>query len=936
MDQALIIKKGGIWDLYAIELRRTTSEGDASWKGGVISDTDDADLKRIIYCCQWTTPQFLYTKGGNSYPSLRAFIDKASKPTRDYLSQQIGMRILEAIRLATKVGIPIWMDVRPGDALDQEKILNPLLAPLPLHPHFNKTDSGILYRLTVADDKTPSESHAVILSNRPAIVVVDNTIYTMDEGLNGMLLKPFLDKETVSIPLAMQDKYFRTFILRMAIHNDVEAEGFDIADLHPQGQTTVILEQTIGGSYGLFLQFSYDGTTFTANDKREKRVRMHDDGTTISFHRIYRNRDWENQVQVYLVGTLHMPLEGTLRQLVTWLSENSEQLSNQGITVKQHVSQQLFIGTSEVKDDIKIDAQWLHVKTKVLFSDGTALPLSAFRKNITEGKNEYKLPNGEIFIIPQSWFTRYSGLMLFGRVENDGSMLLSKSQEEIISTNNHSTDKPTDNKETKVALPKSLQATLRPYQLSGYEWLVAHYQEKAGCILGDDMGLGKTVQTIALIAKYIEEAKPSADKPAKHTVQLSLFDPAPAATASKDPVLVVAPASVVHNWRNEFRRFAPSLSVLRYTGSQQERQQKTAYIQSHNVVITTYQTLRNDIDVLKDYHFAIAVYDEAQAFKNRESLLYSAIASIRADFPLALSGTPMENNLAELWAVMSILNPQLLGDYSDFDHNFIHPITDNLESRNTAILQRLLAPYFLRRVKENVLKDLPERQDEVIMCPATSEQQQMHEEMATAMKQHIMAQKDHIDNIYVLAAITRLRQIACTPLLTENNREILLDKRSADALCQTSGKLTELFRRLEELRGTGHKALLFSDYTGFLDTIAAIMEKRGWRYAMLTGQTRDREATIATFQNNDDCQFFLVSLKAGGVGLNLTSADYVFLLDPWWNTAAEEQAVSRAHRIGQHRSVFVYRMITEGTLEEKIMNVKNRKQSLIDAVLKSI
>lgn len=942
MDQTLIIKKGGIWDLYAIELRRITTEGDVSWKGGVVSDSDDADLKRLLYCCQWTTPQFLYTKGGSSYPSLRAFIDKAGKPIRDYLSQQVGMRILEAIRLAAKAGIPIWMDVRPGDALEQANRLTPSLTPLPLHPHFNKTDSGILYRLTVADDKVPSASHAVILSNRPAIVIVDKTIYTMDEGLNGMLLKPFLDKETVSIPLAMQDKYFRTFILRMTIHNDVEAEGFDITDLHPEGQATIILEQTISGSYGLFLQYSYDGTTFTANEKREKRVRMHDDGTTVSFHRIYRNRDWESQITVYLIGTLHMPQEGTLRQLVAWLGDNEARLSGHGITVKQHVSQQLYIGTTEVKEDVKTEGPWLHVRTTVLFSDGTTLPLSAFRKHINEGRNEYNLPNGQTFIIPKSWFTRYGGLMLFGRVEKDGSMMLSKSQKDIINTDNKSTDinstdnQPTDNRSGEIPLPQSLQATLRPYQLSGYEWLMAHYQEKAGCILGDDMGLGKTVQTIALIAKYIEEAKPATKKSVKHAVQLSLFDPAPAVSTSKNPVLVVAPASVVHNWRNEFRRFAPSLTVLRYTGPQQERQQKTAYIQSHDVVITTYQTLRNDIDVLKDYHFAIAVYDEAQAFKNRESLLYSAIAGIRADFPLALSGTPMENNLAELWAVMSILNPQLLGDYSDFDHNFIHPITDNLESRNTAILQRLLAPYFLRRIKENVLKDLPERQDEVIVCPATSEQQQMHEEMATAMKQHIQAQKDHIDNIYVLAAITRLRQIACTPLLTVNNREILLDKRSADALCQTSGKLTELFRRLEELRGTGHKALLFSDYTGFLDIIAAIMEKRGWKHAMLTGQTRDREATIATFQNNADCQFFLVSLKAGGVGLNLTSADYVFLLDPWWNTAAEEQAVSRAHRIGQHRSVFVYRMITEGTLEEKIMNVKNRKQSLIDAVLKSI
>ena len=934
MDIALIIKKGGIWDLYAIELRRVTVEGDACWKGGVVSDSEDADLKRILYCCQWTTPQFLYEKGGRSYSSLRAFIDKAGKPVREYLSQQVGLRMIEAFRLAERTGLPIWMDIRHGDFFEAEKRLRASLAPLPLHPHFTKTANGTLYRLTVADDKTPAKSQVVILGNRPAVVVVDNTIYTMDEGLNGAILKPFLDKETVSIPLAVQDKYFRTFILRMAVHNDVEAVGFDIMDLHPQGKPTIILEQIISGAYVLSLQFTYDDTTFTATDPRQRRVRLHDDGTSISFRRVYRDAEWEHRLTATLVGSLGMPKEGPLRQLVAWLSDHQAQLTELGIAVKQLVSQPLFIGTTEIKEKVTVEGAWLRVSTQVAFSDGTSLPLSAFRQAISEGKTEYKLPNGETFLIPQTWFTRYGGLMLFGRAEKDGSMVLSKSQEGVIGT--EATDKADSTALPDIALPHSLQATLRPYQLTGYEWLMAHYQSKAGCILGDDMGLGKTVQTIALIAKYIEEAKPVSGKAGQRAVQLSLFDPAPTVTASKNPVLVVAPASVAHNWRNEFRRFTPTLSVLSYTGTLQERQQKVAYIQNHDVVITTYPTLRNDIEVLRKYHFAIAVFDEAQAFKNRESLLYSAITSITADFPLALSGTPMENNLSELWTVMSILNPQLLGDYADFDNNFIHPITDNLESRNTVVLQKLLAPYFLRRLKENVLKDLPTRQDEVIVCPATPEQQQLHEEMETAMRQHIQAQKDHIDNIYVLAAITRLRQIACTPLLTQSNRMTLQDKCSAEDLCQTSGKLTELFRRLEELRGTGHKALLFSDYTGFLDIIAAIMEKQGWKYGMLTGQTRDREAAIATFQNNKDCQFFLVSLKAGGVGLNLTTADYVFLLDPWWNTAAEEQAISRAHRIGQQRSVFVYRMITEGTLEEKIMNVKDRKQSLIDAVLKSI
>ena len=376
--------------------------------------------------------------------------------------------------------------------------------------------------------------------------------------------------------------------------------------------------------------------------------------------------------------------------------------------------------------------------------------------------------------------------------------------------------------------------------------------------------------------------------------------------------LVVAPASVVHNWRNELGRFAPSLSVMTYTGDTAKRKDKRTALMRWDVVLTTYRTLLNDIDLLSQNEFGIVVFDESQAFKTATSQIHQAVTRLQALHRMALSGTPVENNLQELWSLMNVLNPNLLGDARSFQDAFVNPIAVQMEDSRKDLLRRLIAPCFLKRTKEEVLSDLPERQDEVVVCAMTDEQTSRYtEELSKARNEWLdPTASSHGRQIHILAALQRLRQIA--------NGE---------------GKMGVVFDYLENLRQTQHKVLIFSEYVTLLEQVGGEMTSRGWNYALLTGQTQNREQVIARFQQSSDCQFFLISLKAGGVGLNLTAADYVFLLDPWWNRAAEEQAIARAHRIGQQRSVFVYRFVSAGTLEEQILTLQDRKQSLIDSVM---
>jgi len=994
---ALLISPLGFWNLYTLRLRHVHAEGEEFAGGDFIDkvdDIDDKEIRQLVELCLWTQSDNLFSKAGRNFNTKKAFFEKADKTTQRYVISQVDLHITEAVATASRLGVHIFFAPKPGEWLRQQDELHLNAEPLKLHAAFTKTDDGIDYRLTLGDDIIPSAHHTQILCNNPSLFVIDHSLRQLGEGLGGKLLTPFLKKEIYHIPASIQAKYFRQFILKIVKKIDISSDGFDVDNLHPQGKAVLMLQATTNGLYTLDTQFVYDTATFSSGDRREKSVTLHDDGKSVTFVCIWRNREWESSVTELLDNELHRPQTASLQEMTAWLTTHDAVLTQHDIETQQRTIHHYVIGEVERIHNDRWTGDWFQMHVTLIFPDGTQMVLTDFRDAIINGDREVRLPSGNWFVIPDEWYAQYSAAMLFGLMKSRGTLTFHRSQQTVLPTEDllPPTQKAPAacDKEEKTLPPQGLKATLRPYQFLGYRWMLSHQHGGTGCLLGDDMGLGKTVQTIAVILHYFESSAsaPTDDrsredttdnglikdagnsedqadysiirsdqvirsdrvirsnhiirsKPTSPPVQTSLFSEEemsgraakamPSASSSQPDlrqqsghraVLVAAPSSVVFNWHDEFRRFAPSLRVVEYTGNARERAAKQSQLANADVVLTSYPMLRNDIGVLSRLSFAIAVYDEAHAFRNNTSLLYQAVLKIHADFPIALTGTPMVNALDELWTLMSVLNPALLGDYETFQNNFIHPINVNLQDEHTAILRKLVAPYFLRRLRGDVLDSLPERQDEQVWCDMTEAQAALYEEEQSKMRNLLMDAEQANNRIVVLAAITRLRRLACSPKLEHKEGD--------------SGKVLEVFDRLEELRGTDHKVLLFSEFTSFLDVIAEEMKQRGWSYDMLTGQSRDREAIVKHFQQTPSCQFFLVSLKAGGEGLNLTEADYVFLLDPWWNHAAEEQAIARAHRSGQRRSVMVYRFITRGSLEEQIQKVQDKKDDLVKAIIQNV
>ena len=450
-------------------------------------------------------------------------------------------------------------------------------------------------------------------------------------------------------------------------------------------------------------------------------------------------------------------------------------------------------------------------------------------------------------------------------------------------------------------LPRGLQAELRPYQREGFAWLAMLFDQGLGGVLADDMGLGKTVQTLALIAHAREQS------------------------ASAPPFLVVAPASVLPVWRREAERFAPGLRVRVLEGTSASRHGAAEEdLEGVDLVVTSYAVLRLDEELFASRRFQGFVLDEAQFVKNRRSRTHLAAKRVRAGMRLAITGTPMENSLDDLWAILDLVAPGLLGTASGFRKRFTLPIATGEAPQRMEQLRRRIRPFLLRRTKELVAKELPEKHEEVLTVTLSPEHRAVYDSVLQRERKKVLGLIDtDLDRsrFIVFRSLTLLRMLALDPSLVD-----------ADEYADVpSSKLEALFDRLEEVIGDGHRVLLFSQFTTYLDRVAGELSARGIDFAHLDGSTRDRDAAVSGFRDGD-APVFLISLKAGGFGLTLTEADYVFLLDPWWNPAAENQAVDRAHRIGQDRQVMVYRMIAEDTIEEKVLALQRRKAELFDSL----
>jgi len=448
--------------------------------------------------------------------------------------------------------------------------------------------------------------------------------------------------------------------------------------------------------------------------------------------------------------------------------------------------------------------------------------------------------------------------------------------------------------------PRTLKATLRPYQESGLSWLKFIHEIGSGGVLADDMGLGKTVQTIALLLAVKQEEK-------------------------KVRALIVAPTSVVTNWERELARFSPSLSVALWHGA--DRKDQIDVVKDSEVIITSYALLRRDEEFLATLDLTYAILDEAQHIKNPQSATAAAAKRLRSKKRLALTGTPIENRLSEIWSIFDFVSPGLLGPLDRFEQRFAKPI----EAGDHKVAQRLRAtihPFILRRTKSEVAKDLPEKLETDQICDLVGEQKHVYQQVLREVRAQVLGEveKNGIgkSQIQILAGLTRLRQAACDPRLLGLPKDFTDDD---------SGKLVALRELLANAIEGGHKVLVFSQFVQMLKLVEKAVKQDGITYEYLDGSTKNRAERVEHFQTDPGVGIFLISLKAGGTGLNLTAADTVIHFDPWWNPAVEQQATDRAHRIGQNKVVSVYRLVAAGTIEEKILLLKDKKRELVSSVL---
>jgi superfamily II DNA or RNA helicase len=608
--------------------------------------------------------------------------------------------------------------------------------------------------------------------------------------------------------------------------------------------------------------------------------------------------DWEG-------GGTRMDLaESSLSPLVRVLMTDGWRIEAEGRVYRSPTASTL---------DVRSGIDWFELHGRIDFGGVTA-ELPALLAAVRRRERFVRLSDGSMGLLPEEWLANTNRLAAIGSVETD-HLRFAKAQaplldawlatqpavscDEAFATARRALAE--FERVQPVEPPRSFRGVLRPYQRDALAWFGFLRQFGFGGCLADEMGLGKTVMVLAALDARRLERERAGQKP--------------------HPSLIVVPRSVVFNWRLEASRFAPKLRVLDYTGS--GRRDLRDRIDAFDIVLTTYGTLRLDIGDLKAIAFDYAILDEAQAIKNADTASAKAARLLQANHRLALSGTPVENHLGELWSLFEFLNPGALGSASLAGAAGSRGGDDGMLD----IVARAVRPFILRRTKEQVASDLPARTEQTIYCDLEPPQRSLYNELRDHYRAALLGrvERDGLgrSKLQILEALLRLRQAACHPGLIDRDR--------AGA---ASAKLDVLVPRLQELVEDGRKVLIFSQFTTLLGLLRPRLDDVGLRYEYLDGRTRDRQARVQRFQETD-CPLFLISLKAGGLGLNLTAAEYVFLLDPWWNPAVEAQAIDRAHRIGQRRPVFAFRLIARDTVEEKVLELQASKRKLADAIVRA-
>jgi hypothetical protein len=817
-------------------------------------------------------------------------------------------------------GNPIWREIQ----------IMPEKASVLFHFRRNEDNTHYFPTIKYGGEKLIWQyKNAYLICHEPAWLVVDYQLYNFRKGVDGKKLRPFLNKKFIVIPKKVEEQYYSKFVTQLVSAFDVYAVGFDInverseprpilfiSDLANTSKTDLFgntIEEEEEEKIVFDLHFQYGPYSFRSEDRRENNVELEKLEDNYIFHKVIRHPEKEKTYGDFLKD-LGLPVNASRHAIpkteaFDWINNFREEVQEVGISIQQDQilrGKKYFIGKAQIAVEVKENIDWFDVHAIIKFGP-YEISFQKLRKLLLQGKSEFELPNGELAVIPNAWFVNYSEIFAFleeQEVDKGESLVLKKhhialahemQQGNLLQlTLSRKLEKLRDFSQIEdYDLPVSFKGELRPYQKAGYNWLRFLNEYRFGGCLADDMGLGKTVQALALLA-HEKEANPEATS------------------------LLVMPTSLVYNWELEARKFTPKLKILTYTGTQ--RLKYTSRFAKYDLVLTSYGITRMDVDILKSFYFNYVILDESQAIKNPGSIISKAVNELNCRQRLILTGTPVENGTMDLWSQMNFINRGLLGTQGMFKKQFLQPIEKKNDMDKAAKLHAMIKPFILRRLKTQVATDLPEKVINIKYSTMTSDQEKAYEEVKSYYREKIVTEMTvpgmRNQQFTLLRGLTQLRQIANHPRLTDKT------------YTGDSGKLEDVIHMLEATASEGHKVLVFSQFVRHLAIVREYLDEQEIKYAYLDGATKDRQAQVKSFQENETVKIFLISLKAGGVGLNLTKAEYVFLLDPWWNPAVEAQAIDRAHRIGQENKVMIYKFISHNTVEEKIMALQERKMAL--------
>ncbi len=892
------------------------------------------------------------------------YADKASRSTKKINTEEVFLKLYDKVKgnKAIQEAIDTRVDEGKEKALTLIKAHEKMICvphkstaiwhnklqfvenPIDAKFYFNRHEQGTKYYCTLYHEGNPLKlkytedflKQPNLICKKPAWLWIEDKIYHFKNDMDGNKIKPFLKKESIDIERKMEETYFTKFAVPLMRQFDaVEVSGIGlqiIAEEHSpktylllndfQDKTSQLFEASKETTQAILeVKFKYGDTLFAPEDTHTQfpidvKLIIKDAGKAFEFKKIKRNLAEESAYLQYLKD-LELPLKNAKYihskiQILSWLNEKDEALKNRTITIESRLkdNKTYFLGKPEISITIQEKQDWFDIKAVIRFGEFT-IPFMDLRKYIIKKKREFVLPNGEIAIIPEAWFIQYSDLFNFSQESPDEEAKIKKYHINILNElRNGEHAQVVMNRKLealreftdidKYELPKNFKTELRPYQKAGYDWLRFLQQYNFGGCLADDMGLGKTVITLCLLQAQRESNDPE----------------------SKRPSLVIMPTTLLYNWQLEAKKFT-KLTYIEYRGA--SRKKLIEVFEYNDVIFASYGVIRQDIEILKKYQFNYVILDEAQAIKNPTSGVAQAIHELKSRHRLTLTGTPIENTTLDLWSQMAFVNPGLLGSMEYFRDEYQYPIEKNQDTEKLKKLGHIIKPFMLRRLKSQVAQDLPPKVEQIDYCEMSVEQEKEYEQLKAQYRNEIIRYMEAGDtaksNVFILEGLTKLRQVA--------NHPKMIDK----SYTGDSGKLNNVLHRLESIVEEGSKVLIFSQFVGHLDIIREYVREKNWKHSYLTGETFERQKQVEKFQNKENVQIFLISLRAGGVGLNLTSAEYVFMLDPWWNPAIEAQAIDRAHRIGQKKTVFIYKFITRHTVEEKILALQASKKQLAEDLI---